>query len=148
MDRDIFTSIAHMKLDGQKVLAIGTTVCRTLESLPHLWQLLGSEEKSEYPPEVCQFWSDLAERQLRSPMVGSIVITPSSIFFESHIYLYPGIEFLVVDDLITNFHVPESSLLVLVSAFLGKEETKKLYTHAIHEKYRFFSFGDGMYIKG
>jgi S-adenosylmethionine:tRNA ribosyltransferase-isomerase len=53
----------------------------------------------------------------------------------------------MVDDLITNFHLPKSSLLVLVSAFIGHAQTMDLYRYAIDEKYRFYSFGDGMYIR-
>ena len=62
------------------------------------------------------------------------------IHFETSIYITPGYEFQIVDELITNFHLPESSLLVLVSAFMGKENVDTLYQHAIREKYRFFSF--------
>ena len=62
------------------------------------------------------------------------------IHFETSIYITPGYEFQIVDELITNFHLPESSLLVLVSAFMGKEHVDRLYQHAIREKYRFFSF--------
>lgn len=62
--------------------------------------------------------------------------------FETNIFIYPGYEFKIIDGLITNFHLPESTLIMLVSAFLGIEETLNLYKIAVEEKYRFFSFGD------
>ncbi len=63
---------------------------------------------------------------------------------ETDIYIYPGFEFKVVDSLITNFHLPESSLMLLVSAFAGKEPIFKAYRHAVEQQYRFFSYGDAM----
>lgn len=62
------------------------------------------------------------------------------------IFIYPGYEFRVIDGLITNFHLPESTLIMLVSAFLGREKTLAAYQNAIEERYRFFSFGDSMFI--
>ena len=62
--------------------------------------------------------------------------------FETNIFIYPGYEFKIIDGLITNFHLPESTLIMLVSAFLGIEETLRIYNIAVEEKYRFFSFGD------
>lgn len=65
---------------------------------------------------------------------------------ESDIFIYPGYEFKVVDGMITNFHLPKSTLIMLVSAFAGKEETMAAYHHALEHDYRFFSFGDSMFI--
>lgn len=62
--------------------------------------------------------------------------------FETNIFIYPGYEFKIVDGVITNFHLPESTLIMLVSAFLGIDETMRIYDIAVKEKYRFFSFGD------
>ena len=62
------------------------------------------------------------------------------------IFIYPGYEFKVIDGLLTNFHLPESTLIMLVSAFLGYENTMNAYKDAVEEKYRFFSFGDAMII--
>ncbi|MFI3257507.1 MAG: S-adenosylmethionine:tRNA ribosyltransferase-isomerase, partial [Spirochaetales bacterium] len=63
------------------------------------------------------------------------------------IFLYPGAKFNVVNQLFTNFHTPESTLLMLVSAFAGKEHIFNAYRHAVDEKYRFFSYGDAMFIR-
>ena len=60
------------------------------------------------------------------------------------IFIYPGYKFKMIDGLITNFHLPESTLLMLVSAFAGKDNIMKAYEEAVREKYRFFSFGDAM----
>ena len=64
----------------------------------------------------------------------------------TNIFIYPGYEFGVIDGLITNFHLPESTLIMLVSAFAGYDNTMKAYEHAVDEKYRFYSFGDAMFI--
>ena len=64
----------------------------------------------------------------------------------TEIFIYPGFEFKVLDGLVTNFHLPESTLIMLVSAFMGYENTMNAYKIAVEEKYRFFSFGDCMLI--
>jgi len=66
---------------------------------------------------------------------------------ESDIFIYPGYKFKAVDSLITNFHLPKSTLIMLVSALASKENIMEAYKHAVNEKYRFFSFGDAMFIK-
>lgn len=68
--------------------------------------------------------------------------------FSTNIFIYPGYKFKVIDELITNFHLPKSSLIMLISAFYDKEKIMEVYEEAIKNKYRFFSFGDAMYIKG
>jgi S-adenosylmethionine:tRNA ribosyltransferase-isomerase len=69
-------------------------------------------------------------------------LTPSKA--ETDIFIYPGYQFKVVDMMITNFHLPKSSLLMLVSAFIGHKRMMQIYKHAIDNKYRFFSYGDAM----
>jgi S-adenosylmethionine:tRNA ribosyltransferase-isomerase len=65
---------------------------------------------------------------------------------ESALFIYPGFRFRVVDALVTNFHLPESSLLMLVAAFAGREATLAAYRHAVEHRYRFFSYGDAMFV--
>ncbi|MGL4906871.1 MAG: S-adenosylmethionine:tRNA ribosyltransferase-isomerase, partial [Plesiomonas sp.] len=65
---------------------------------------------------------------------------------DTDIFIYPGIQFKVVDALVTNFHLPESTLIMLVSAFAGYEHTMHAYQQAVEHKYRFFSYGDAMFI--
>lgn len=97
---------------GGRVIAVGTTSCRTLESAAQL--------------------------------SGDGTVKP--VTSDTGIFIYPGYEFKCIDGLITNFHLPESTLIMLVSAFLGREKTLSAYNTAIQEKYRFFSFGDCMLI--
>ena len=104
--------IRECKARGGRVIAVGTTSCRTLESAA------GSSENGEI--KACTQ--------------------------DTGIFIYPGYEFKAIDALITNFHLPESTLIMLVSAFLGKDKTFSAYKTAIEERYRFFSFGDSMFI--
>ena len=66
---------------------------------------------------------------------------------DTNIFIYPGFEFRLVDAMITNFHLPKSSLLMLVSAFIGIEKMLQIYQYAIEKKYRFFSYGDAMLLE-
>ncbi|MBR2715162.1 MAG: tRNA preQ1(34) S-adenosylmethionine ribosyltransferase-isomerase QueA [Ruminococcus sp.] len=102
--------INDTKKQGGRVIAVGTTSCRTLESV--------AEKYGEIKP--CHGFTD--------------------------IFIYPGFKFKVLDGLVTNFHLPESTLIMLVSAFTGYENTMNAYKVAVNEKYRFFSFGDSMMI--
>lgn len=102
--------INRTKENGGRVIAVGTTVCRTLESVAR-----------DY---------------------GHITAASG----QTDLFLYPGCEFRVIDGLITNFHLPQSTLLMLVCAFSGYENTMRAYRTAVEEKYRFFSFGDAMLI--
>ena len=103
--------INDAKKRGNKVICVGTTSCRTVESAADENGLL-KESKG---------WTD--------------------------IFIYPGYKFKVLDRLITNFHLPESTLLMLVSALAGRENILNAYKEAVELKYRFFSFGDAMFIK-
>lgn len=102
-------AIATAKAHGGKVVAVGTTACRALESA------------ARAHGGTLQAWAG-----------------------ETDIFMYPGFQFQVVDRLMTNFHLPESTLLMLVSAFAGMQPIRQAYQHAIAQKYRFFSYGDAM----
>lgn len=102
--------INETKKNGGRVISVGTTTCRTLES-------------------VATFYNEIAEHE-----------------GYTDIFIYPSYQFKVIDGLITNFHLPESTLIMLVSAFLGYDNTMNAYKTAVEEKYRFFSFGDSMCI--
>lgn len=95
---------------GSRIVCVGTTSCRTLESLVNDDGSFSAKSK----------WTD--------------------------IFIYPGYEFKAMDGLITNFHLPESTLVMLVSAFAGREHVLDAYKEAVDQKYRFFSFGDAMFI--
>lgn len=99
------------KAAGKRVIAVGTTSCRTIESAA----------KEDGTLEATSGWTD--------------------------IFIYPGYQFKVLDCLITNFHLPESTLIMLVSALAGREHVLAAYEEAVQMRYRFFSFGDAMFIK-
>lgn len=102
--------INETKRSGGRVIAVGTTSCRTLETVAH----------NEGGIKAADGWTG--------------------------IFIYPGYEFKAIDGLITNFHLPESTLIMLVSALAGREHVLAAYEEAIREKYRFYSFGDAMFI--
>ena len=102
--------INQTKANGGRVICVGTTSCRTIESAANDVGLVEAKEG------------------------------------DTSIFIYPGYQFKVLDCLITNFHLPESTLLMLVSALAGKENVMTAYEEAVKERYRFFSFGDAMFI--
>ena len=103
--------INRAKEEGHRVICVGTTSCRTVES--------AADENGRL--RECSGWTE--------------------------IFIYPGYKFKVLDALITNFHLPESTLIMLVSALAGREHVLAAYEEAIRERYRFFSFGDAMFIR-
>lgn len=102
--------VSETKNNGGRVIAVGTTSCRTLESF----------SGRDGSLEPCSGWTD--------------------------IFIYPGYTFKCVDALVTNFHLPESTLIMLVSALAGRENVLRAYNTAVEKEYRFFSFGDAMFI--
>ena len=98
------------KKSGNKIISVGTTTTRTLETIINLYGTF----------KECSGWTD--------------------------IFIYPGYEFKAIDSLITNFHLPKSTLIMLVSALAGKDNIMNAYKEAIEREYRFFSFGDSMFI--
>ena len=104
--------INETKKAGKRVISVGTTSCRVLETI--------ADEKT-----------------------GMVAPTEG----DTQIFIYPGYKFKCLDALITNFHLPKSTLLMLVSALAGKDYILKAYNEAVEQKYRFFSFGDAMFIK-
>jgi len=115
--------IARAKAEGRRVVAIGTTTVRTLE------YAAGKAEQEGGP---------------RESAAGGVLKAQSG---EANIFIYPGYRFRVVDAMLTNFHLPKSTLLMLVAAFAGRERTLAAYAHAVREQYRFFSYGDCMFIE-
>ena len=110
MPKETADLINRTKENGGRIIAVGTTSCRTLESVATKLGRIAEDED----------WTS--------------------------IFIYPGYEFKAMDGLITNFHLPESTLIMLVSAFAGYDNTMKAYAEAVKERYRFFSFGDSMMI--
>lgn len=111
MTKEVADLLNKTKEDGHKIIAVGTTSTRTLETIASLY--------GEF--RECSGWTN--------------------------IFIYPGYEFKGIDRLITNFHLPKSTLVMLVSSLAGRENILNAYKIAVEEKYRFFSFGDAMFIK-
>ena len=111
MDKETALVLNNAKKQGNRIISVGTTSTRTLETIMSLY--------GEF--RECSGWTD--------------------------IFIYPGYEFKAIDALITNFHLPKSTLIMLISAFAGKEKIMNAYKEAVNNKYRFFSFGDSMFIK-
>lgn len=110
VSQEVCEQIVACKKRGGRVVAVGTTVARALESAAQNGKL-----------EPCEM--------------------------DTRLFIYPGFKFNVIDALITNFHLPKSTLLMLVSAFAGYETVMSAYKHAVAEKYRFYSYGDAMFIE-
>jgi S-adenosylmethionine:tRNA ribosyltransferase-isomerase len=133
-------AIANCRSRGGRVIAVGTTTVRTLES----WAL-AVKTASPVGMQVGMGVGSLTTQQTCALAPFTAPTTPFS--SDTRIFITPGFEFKVVDALITNFHLPKSSLMMLVSAFAGYEHIMALYAHAIAEQYRFFSYGDAMLLK-
>ncbi|MFA6184788.1 MAG: tRNA preQ1(34) S-adenosylmethionine ribosyltransferase-isomerase QueA [Candidatus Shapirobacteria bacterium] len=130
------------KQQGKRIVAVGTTSVRTLESAAVKINDKNFKDTIFYDIERGNTFAE--HKKLVSKNLNNYQITsgPNS----TQIFIYPPYKFKFVDALITNFHLPESSLLMLVSAFAGKKNILKAYQEAINQKYRFFSFGDAMFI--
>ncbi len=113
--QEVVEAIKATKARGGRIIAVGTTSVRSLES--------AAQDALQKGTELAPFFGD------------------------TEIFIFPGYEYQLVDCLITNFHLPESTLIMLVSAFAGYENTMNAYKHAVENKYRFFSYGDSMFIK-
>jgi S-adenosylmethionine:tRNA ribosyltransferase-isomerase len=113
VSQDVVDAVLATKAAGKRVIAVGTTSVRSLESA-----------------------AQASQQALLSPF-----------FADTSIFIYPGYQFKVIDALLTNFHLSESTLIMLVSAFAGKSNIMKAYAEAIREEYRFFSYGDAMFIE-
>ena len=111
MSKETAEELNKAKKEGRRIISVGTTSTRTLESIMNLY--------GEF--KECSGWTD--------------------------IFIYPGYEFKAINALITNFHLPKSTLIMLVSALAGRDKIMKAYKEAVENKYRFFSFGDSMFIK-
>ena len=115
--QEVVDAVLATKANGKRVIAVGTTSVRSLESAAKASAERGDGE----------------------------VIAPFN--EDTEIFIYPGFEFKVVDAMFTNFHLPESTLMMLISAFAGKDNVMNAYQEAIEKEYRFFSYGDSMFIE-
>ncbi len=124
-------AIQRTRAAGKRVVAIGTTVARALESAAQRATVASQSTDSE------------------TPAAGTAATTPPTLApfsGETALFIRPGFRFRAIDALLTNFHLPESTLLMLVCAFAGRDHVLAAYAHAIEQRYRFFSYGDAMLV--
>jgi S-adenosylmethionine:tRNA ribosyltransferase-isomerase len=159
ISQEVVQKIIEAKKEGRRVIAVGTTSVRILESL--------AQKKPDSLPRKSFFVlctkkltrQALIRKLTRLAAVPAVATkwrrrgndkgendTKDSISFSTNIFIYPGYKFQVVDGLITNFHLPKSSLIILISALIGREKTLEIYQQAVEDKYRFFSYGDAMLV--
>lgn len=147
IDKDLFSRIADYKISWKKIIATWTTATRVLESLSYLWvELQRTKNVDCFSQYVINFWNDLTQN-ISTNYVLNVFISWQTISFETKLFVFPWFEFKIIDKLITNFHLPKSSLLMLVSWFMWYENMRKAYEHAISHSYKFFSFGDAMFVE-
>ena len=144
IDEQTAKSIRLAKQEGRRIIAVGTTTTRALEGValqdplhPSLWR--ASEWHSQLPLRK-------GERLDSPPYEGGGRGGCEGYSGDINIFIKPGFEFKIIDGLITNFHLPKSTLLILVSALAGNDLIKKAYNQAIELEYKFYSFGDAMFI--
>jgi S-adenosylmethionine:tRNA ribosyltransferase-isomerase len=134
-------AINRTRAAGGRVVSIGTTVARALESAALEAHTTREEAAGSAPPG----WHEESRVAPRSQTsLSSVPLRPFC--GDTRLFISPGFQFRVVDALLTNFHLPESTLLMLVSAFAGREKVLAAYAHAVRAKYRFFSYGDAMFV--
>ena len=127
LDKDVTRRLNDYKQQGKRIITVGTTAARVLEALSNQKSQLKAGSRWTRPQRLSK---------LKACDGGQV-----------NIFIYPGYKFKFIDALITNFHLPKSTLLMLVSALVGRKFILKAYQEAIKRKYRFYSFGDGMLIK-
>ncbi|WP_339349220.1 tRNA preQ1(34) S-adenosylmethionine ribosyltransferase-isomerase QueA [uncultured Alteromonas sp.] len=123
VSQEVVDAVLATKAKGKRVIAVGTTSVRSLESAAKASAEQSIENNIGENPVIAPFYSD------------------------TEIFIYPGFTFKVVDAMFTNFHLPESTLMMLISAFAGRENVMNAYQEAIENEYRFFSYGDSMFIE-
>lgn len=128
--------IRETKQRGGRVIAVGTTACRTLETV-------GSRATEHVLARTVVGGQDIRSKERHDFDVADHLQSDTG---WTDIFIYPGYSFKVIDGLVTNFHLPKSSLIMLVSALAGRENVMRAYAEAVKEEYRFFSFGDAMLI--
>lgn len=159
LHHEIWKTIADAKQSGQIFTPVGTTMVRYLESLPYIWCFLKKKNLLPMLDTKTQVWRDTLTSQISEQEVLSYIPEQNPhicresaslttvLLIQTRLFLRPGIPFRLTDEIITNFHLPKSSLMMLVSGFMGRKNLLKSYQEAIYRDYHFYSFGDGMWIK-
>ncbi len=138
ISEDVWNKIQTAKKQGRRIIAVGSTSTRVLESV-------AAQSLFEKFPDARHASSEdteLTETSMSSPRNEHNNADGTLRIGSTDIYIYPGFKFQVINGMLTNFHLPKSSLMLLISALLGTETVHKIYQEAINSKYRFYSYGD------
>jgi len=139
LDSQTAKKLNQAKKEGRRIIAVGTTTVRTLEAF-----LYKQQETSNKKQDTCPQCLHMQGRRANKPQIPNFKLKAQQGWTD--IFIYPGYQFKFVDAIITNFHLPKSTLIMLISAFAGRKLIFKAYQTAIKKKYRFYSFGDSMFI--
>lgn len=152
IENSLFQQIYNRKIGNKNLIAVWTTMVRLLETLPYLRASLSSNEKESILPDIDAFHfresitSDIKPTDYEK-YVHDVTLQQTRIVCETQIFIFPGWKFRIIDEMITNFHLPKSSLLMLISALMWRENALKTYEYAKKKLYHFYSFWDGMWIR-
>lgn len=152
VDCKIFENIAIHSQQWKIIMAVWTTVARVLETLPYVWVLMRTT--SDFTESIQELWLSTIARwdsltqdislDIVQKYVQHISVQNKTLFIKTQIFIYPWFHWKIVQKLMTNFHLPWSTLLMMIASFIGYDEVMKLYMHAVINQYRFFSFWDAM----
>ena len=152
IENSLFQQIFERKNGKKNLIAVWTTMVRLLESLPYLRTSLSFSEKETILPNEKAFHfresitSDIQPADYEK-YIHDVSLQSNRIICETQLFIFPGWKFRIIDEMITNFHLPKSSLLMLISALMWRKNALQSYEHAKKNWYHFYSFGDWMWIK-
>src|SRR5262249_40902072 len=155
IEPSVADSINRALAEGRRVIAVGTTTTRALEAAARVKRHIGPRTGAQVEPRTGAQVEPRTGAQVESRAGAQVEsrtgaqasrddVEVAAGRTSTDLFIYPGFDFRVVSGLITNFHLPESSLLMLVCAFGGREPVLTAYRHAVDEAYRFYSYGDAM----
>ena len=152
IENSLFQQIYNRKNENKNLIAVWTTMVRLLETLPYLRASLSLHEKEKLLPNVDAFHfresiTSYIQASDYEKYVHDVTLQQNRLMCETQLFIFPGWKFCIIDEMITNFHLPKSSLLMLISALMWRENALKTYEHAKEKLYHFYSFGDWMWIR-
>ena len=152
IENSLFQKVFERKKENKNLIAVWTTMVRLLETLPYLRKVLSEANKQKILPddEVFNFRESITyDIQVGDceKYVHNISLQSNRIVCETQLFIFPWRKFRIIDEMITNFHLPKSSLLMLISALMWRKNALQCYEHAKHKLYHFYSFWDWMWIR-
>jgi len=152
IENPLFQQIYQRKNENKNLIAVWTTIVRLLETLPYLRKSLSNSSKEKILPDEKAFHfresitSDITIFDCEK-YVHDVSLQSNRTVCETQLFIFPGWKFHIIDEMITNFHLPKSSLLMLISALMWRTNALQSYEYAKKNWYHFYSFGDWMWIK-